>query len=213
MSQPSSPKFAECLARLDQMVLNAEEALEHAHKTREQQRAILIANPELAEAPTVDTGHLCSITNCGRDAFYLTPLRICGTHATAIWHAVEQSRAPVEPNPIPPPPESGHIYFVKIGDLVKVGWSSRLIERLKQYGASAEVLVHYPATRSDEALLHQQLEPSRAKGAEWYRDDPILRAFLNRALEEHGPPTVIPKWRTPRTKPLNSKWASNATLV
>lgn len=92
----------------------------------------------------------------------------------------------------------GDIYFVRLGPLVKVGWSRDLYSRLKSYGASAEVLCHYPATRDDEMYLHRQLKPARAAGNEWYEDGPVIAMFLQEALNKYGPPTVVPRWTEPK---------------
>lgn len=93
---------------------------------------------------------------------------------------------------------TGHMYFVRLNDLIKVGWTRDLRDRLKAYGASAEVLVHYPATRDDETLLHRQLRPVLAKGREWYTDGPVVQRFITQALAEHGPPTITATWTEPR---------------
>jgi hypothetical protein len=93
----------------------------------------------------------------------------------------------------------GDIYFVRLGDLIKVGWTRDLWSRLKSYGASAELLLSYPATRDDETNLHRQLRPALAKGREWYHDGQIIQHFLNEALAKYGqPPTYEFLWTQPK---------------
>jgi hypothetical protein len=92
---------------------------------------------------------------------------------------------------------NGHIYFIRANGLVKVGWSSDVESRLRAYGPNIEILCLYPATRQDETTLHRQLKPSRAKGREWYADDPIIQAFVAEALEKYGPPWVKVVWSGP----------------
>lgn len=94
----------------------------------------------------------------------------------------------------------GQIYFIRLNDLIKVGWTRDLYTRVKQYGASAELLVHYAATRDDETLLHRNLKPARAKGREWYHDGPTLRLFIDKALKQHGSPTLEVAWTLPKKK-------------
>lgn len=95
--------------------------------------------------------------------------------------------------------EDGDIYFVRIGDLIKVGWTRDLWSRLKSYGASAELLVSYPATRQDETNLHRQLTPARAKGREWYEDGQVVAMFIGEALAKYGPPeTFDDMWTKPK---------------
>lgn len=93
----------------------------------------------------------------------------------------------------------GEIYYARVGGLIKVGWSSVLYQRIRSYGADAELLAHYKGTRRDEANLHRQLAPSRAKGREWYNDDPIIRAFISNTIRQHGPPRFTEAlWTKPK---------------
>ena len=95
--------------------------------------------------------------------------------------------------------QDGDIYFVKVGELVKVGWTRDLAKRLKAYGASAEFLYSYPASRDDETNLHRQLRPALAKGREWYTDGDVIAHFINEArarFGDAGPPPVV--WTEPK---------------
>lgn len=95
--------------------------------------------------------------------------------------------------------QDGDIYFVRLGELIKVGWTRDLWSRIKSYGASAELLVCYPATRDDETNLHRQLRPALAKGREWYHDDDVIAHFMREALEKYGPPeTFEGMWTKPK---------------
>lgn len=95
----------------------------------------------------------------------------------------------------------GHIYFVQVGDLIKVGWTRILGVRLKQYGASAVLLAHYPARRDAEKYLHRNLKPALARGREWYHNEPIVQRYIAEVLAEHGPPTVFQGlWTEPKQK-------------
>lgn len=95
--------------------------------------------------------------------------------------------------------ENGQIYFVRIGGLVKVGWTRDLWSRIKSYGASAELLAAYDATRQDETNLHRQLTPARAKGREWYEDGDIIAKFIAEALAKYGvPPALEGMWTQPK---------------
>lgn len=82
----------------------------------------------------------------------------------------------------------GDVYYVRVGDLIKVGWTSDLYARVRSYGPGAELLVHFKGTRRDETNLHRNLVPSRAKGREWYHEDAVVQAFITNALRQHGEP-------------------------
>lgn len=93
----------------------------------------------------------------------------------------------------------GDIYFIRLNDMIKVGWTRDLRGRVRAYGASAELLAYYPATRDDETALHRQLRPALAKGREWYHDGPILNRFIADAVEKHGEPKPIDLgWTEPK---------------
>lgn len=94
--------------------------------------------------------------------------------------------------------QDGDIYFIRLNGLVKVGWSRDLRQRVRSYGASAELLVSYPATRDDETYLHRQLRPALAKGREWYEDGPVVQAFIDEALSKYGEPRLVVEWTTPK---------------
>lgn len=94
--------------------------------------------------------------------------------------------------------DEGQIYFVRLNELIKIGWSGKLRSRLKSYGASAEVLCHYPGTRQDETLLHRQLRDNLARGREWYHDCPAVQLFIERAIKQHGRPSILPWWTEPK---------------
>lgn len=92
----------------------------------------------------------------------------------------------------------GDIYFVRINDLIKVGWSRDVYDRVKSYGASAELLCCYPATRDDETHLHRQLRPALAKGREWYHDGQVIQMFLTEARKNPGSWLFEVEWTEPK---------------
>lgn len=97
------------------------------------------------------------------------------------------------------PTAAGQIYFVLVDGLVKVGWTSKLADRIRAYGPKAIVLANYPGTRSEEGTLHKQLTPARAHGREWYHDGDIVRMFVDEAIAKYGPPRFKSiEWTEPK---------------
>lgn len=94
--------------------------------------------------------------------------------------------------------KDGHIYFVRLNGLIKVGWSRQVDDRLRAYGPDVEVLVIYPGTLDDETNLHRQLRPVLARGREWYEDGPIVADFVKRLVAEHGEPETFCDWTKPK---------------
>lgn len=102
----------------------------------------------------------------------------------------------------------GQIYFVRQNGLVKVGWSAKLENRLRQYGANVEILCHFPATRDDETNLHRQLRPYLARGREWYEDCPLIHDVVAGYIKQHGEPVIKPYWTKPKKPTVRPRRAS-----
>lgn len=134
---------------------------------------------------------------------------LCERHAGLIWYAIERRDAAGHDQHIVgaegreyqraearakraagkrKPAATGQIYFVSVDGLIKVGWTTKLADRVRAYGPKAELLANYAATRSDEANLHRQLTPARFRGREWYDDCPLVRSFIDDAVAKYGPP-------------------------
>lgn len=172
----------------------------------------------------------CAIRKCNRTPSLrigMTEGLICEHHASSIWDRVEWRDATQRDEQVPgmegrdyvradarairstnrrKPTSMGQIYFVRIDDLIKVGWTTKLADRIRAYGPKAELLANYPASRADEAALHRQLTPSRFRGREWYSNTDIIRAFIDEALERHGRPRFerLP-WTEPKTSNIKPK--------
>lgn len=78
---------------------------------------------------------------------------------------------------------NGTLYFIRLDDKIKIGWTSSLGQRLHSYPPHAQLLVDQPGTRADERDLHRTFKPSRAAGREWYHPTGELTAHIERTLE------------------------------
>lgn len=159
----------------------------------------------------VDSDSKCVVKPCTRQSMIYTRAVgfICEYHAMAVWELVELRDTEGCDQQIPgaeareyiraetrqkravgrrKPTASGQIYFVLSDGLIKVGWTSKLADRIRAYGPKAVLLANYPGTRSDEGALHKQLTPARAHGREWYHDGTIVRMYIDEALTKYGAP-------------------------
>ena len=153
----------------------------------------------------------CAIRNCRRSAdLWIGPRQyLCEFHADAAWRQVEMRDTTQTDATVPgaegreyeraearakrssarrKPTAMGQIYFVRMDGLIKVGWTTKLADRVRSYGPKALLLANYPGTRADEANLHRQLAPSRHSGREWYHEDDVVTAFITEAIGRHGAP-------------------------
>lgn len=184
-------------------------------------------NPPLFQAPKAPKPRRtkvssCSFENCNRvPTIWLYRGQVCEEHADDIWERVEMRDAKERHQKLPgmeareyiradarkikaverrKPSSTGQIYYVQLDGIIKVGWTTILAERIRSYGPKAVLLANYPGTRADETALHRQLAPVRFKGREWYSDGPIIRDFIARAIEQHGPPRFDSlNWTEPKT--------------
>ena len=97
----------------------------------------------------------------------------------------------------------GWVYFVRVGDRIKVGHAVDLSRRIKAYPPDSVLLAVMPGSRADEAALHQELTPWRTAGREWYQSSSGVMRRIEAVLRQHGtPPSLDPKpWDTDYVDP------------
>jgi hypothetical protein len=87
------------------------------------------------------------------------------------------------------------IYVIRYGDLLKIGYSSKLGDRVYQIirgipGGTATLVGHMPGDRDVEAHLHRIFESSRFSG-EWFRETTELVAWCNLMLIRDLPEVAV----------------------
>lgn len=101
--------------------------------------------------------------------------------ANRAWAATEQDRsvslsqAAREVGPV--------LYAVRVGEMIKIGFTRSLHSRMKKYGSFQNLLALKPGTLADENALHASLREHRARGREYYHPAPEVL-------------TVVNEWRT-----------------
>lgn len=85
-------------------------------------------------------------------------------------------------------PKVGVVYFLKSNGFMKIGWTSDLDQRLKQYDPDARVLAVKPGTRKDETALHKKFADLKTHRREWFGITPRLMEEVERTVREHGEP-------------------------
>lgn len=87
-----------------------------------------------------------------------------------------------------PATTDGVVYFLKSNGFMKIGWTSDLDQRLKQYDPDARVLAVKPGTRKDETALHKKFADLKTHRREWFGITPRLMEEVERTVREHGEP-------------------------
>jgi len=108
--------------------------------------------------------------------------------------------------------QPGWIYYIRVGELVKVGYSTDVPKRMRQYPPDSVLLAVHPGTPGLEVQLHRDFTASRARGREWYWPDTQINEHVTKVLDQFGSPNLFavhvrstqvgptPKsWRAPRS--------------
>jgi hypothetical protein len=82
------------------------------------------------------------------------------------------------------------VYFVRAGDLVKIGTTVNLVNRLKTFNVpSLVVLATEPGYHQRESELHRQFRDLRHQG-EWFRLEGPLLEYINEIRARHDTPPI-----------------------
>ena len=76
--------------------------------------------------------------------------------------------------------ESGEptVYYVLVGEKVKIGYTANLTQRLRAYPPDAELLATEPGDKELERTRHQQFREYLTHGREWFAPGPALREHV-----------------------------------
>lgn len=74
------------------------------------------------------------------------------------------------------PGRTSVVYFVRLGNRIKIGWSTNLAQRLSNLQPE-EVLAVIPGDTTLERELHRRFAKHRVVG-EWFEDCPSIRAYI-----------------------------------
>jgi hypothetical protein len=78
------------------------------------------------------------------------------------------------------------VYAVRLADgIVKIGCTSDLARRRREFGRDAEILAMRLGDKALERKIHEYLKPHRAKGIEYYHPTPAVLSVVN-GLRYHG---------------------------
>lgn len=68
----------------------------------------------------------------------------------------------------------GHIYYLKVGKLIKIGFSGTLDERLRSYPPDSKILATHPGTPELEQSIHRKFFNHLSHGREWFTPSPEI---------------------------------------
>lgn len=82
----------------------------------------------------------------------------------------------------------GFVYYLHVGDRIKVGYSVDVKRRMRAYPPGSQLLAVEPGDRDLERQRHHQFAGSRTDGREWFRPTPDLLELVAEIVAVHGEP-------------------------
>jgi hypothetical protein len=140
--------------------------------------------------PTEEPSTYCLADGCRNSAHAEAPVSLCGRHIHEVytfaqdlvgarWSETlndELARSQPQPVQLPKADPPSWVYFARVGDLIKIGFSTYPKARFKTLKVD-EVLAVIPGTRDDERRCHTAFAHLRAHG-EYFRPGEDLLAFI-----------------------------------
>lgn len=74
----------------------------------------------------------------------------------------------------------GFVYYLRNGDLIKIGYAKNVFLRMAHYPPNAELLAVEPGSKALERARHGQFNHYLRYGREWFREGPELTEWVDR---------------------------------
>ncbi len=130
----------------------------------------------------------CAAWECEAPGDPVAPVPLCQQHlrdaAVYVMVKVQERQAEEAAAPVvrpAPGTREGWVYFVRVGDLIKIGWTGQPRTRMRNLQPD-EVMHLEPGTMKDEKRCHAAFAPYRQHG-EYFRPEPELLAFIKQLRE------------------------------
>lgn len=82
----------------------------------------------------------------------------------------------------------GFVYYIRIGERIKVGYSVDVKQRMRAYPPGSELLAVEPGDRDLETQRHRQFAGSRTDGREWFRPTADILELTQEIVATYGEP-------------------------
>lgn len=83
--------------------------------------------------------------------------------------------------------QPGTIYYLLVGGLIKIGFTSDLGQRMRQYPPNSTLLAKHPGTRETERQMHHRFLHSLAEGREWFAPNDALSHHMEEVNARYAP--------------------------
>lgn len=153
--------------------------------------------------------------NIGRPMFYVDGNAICAQHALEIANAIDmrpahetvdsklielmrerraaenETRRQAEADRIRGRRQPGFVYYIRMNDLIKIGYAADITKRMRAYPPNAELLAAHPGTLELEREMHQNFRSHLRRGREWFAEYPALTDHIESVRARFGDVSVL----------------------
>lgn len=120
--------------------------------------------------------------------------RLCQEHLVYAWSIVQEQiaasnrtpplrRGPAKPNLDPnykPEPMPGYVYYLRVGNQIKIGHTTDICRRLASYPPASELIAYRMGSRKLEKAEHVRYDKWLEDGREWFTYSTELEADILR---------------------------------
>lgn len=87
--------------------------------------------------------------------------------------------------------QPGWIYYLSVGELIKIGYTTDVRRRLRSYPPDAKLLAVHPGTTALEHQLHVEFAGCLARGREWFAPHKVLMRHIDQVIAKFGEPRAF----------------------
>jgi hypothetical protein len=87
--------------------------------------------------------------------------------------------------------QPGFVYYIRMDDLIKIGYARDISRRMRAYPPSAELLAAHPGTEKLEREIHQDFEAFLRRGREWFAPHETLMRRVAEVRSAFGDPSSM----------------------
>lgn len=85
--------------------------------------------------------------------------------------------------------QPGYVYYVEVGERIKVGYSVDVRRRMRAYPPGSVLLAVEPGSPDLERQRHRELAGCLLDGREWFRPDGVVLRQVAKVVDQHGDPS------------------------
>lgn len=89
------------------------------------------------------------------------------------------------------PEADGLVYYMRINQQIKIGYTTNLTQRSRAYPPGTELLAVEPGTKETERERHIKFSRFRKRGREWFVEAPELTEHMSALAEQFGVPEKL----------------------